>query len=142
MRAARSVRFLDRVDDGVQALARRTGRDVSSVVNELLDEALKMRRIPGVIFADVRRGRVARLPGTGLAVHEIVRTLRDVEQDWRRLQEAYHWLSDLQLRTALAYAEAYPEEIEAALQEDQQWTPERLWERHPFMRPEPLAPVT
>ena len=137
MGAARSVRFWDRVDEGVLALARRTGRDVSSVVNELLDEALKTRRIPGIVFADSRRGRMARLAGTGLAVHEIIRTYRDVDGDLERLRQAYHWLSDLQLRTALAYAEAYPEEIEHRLAMDAQWTPERLWESYPFMRPEP-----
>ncbi|MBM2811923.1 MAG: hypothetical protein HW416_2682 [Chloroflexi bacterium] len=136
MRAVRSVRFWERVDDGVHALARHTGRDVSSVVNELLDEALKMRRIPGIVFTDTQRGRTARLGGTGLAVHEIVRAYRDVDRDWERLRQAYHWLSDIQLRRGLAYAEAYPEEIEDRLARDDQWTPERLWETYPFMRPE------
>lgn len=136
MRSPRSVRFVERVDEGVLELARRTGRDLSAVVNELLDEALKMRRIPGIVFADSRRGRIARLAGTGLAVHEIARASRDLGGDWQVLREGYHWLSDLQLRTALAYVEAYPDEIEQRLREDDQWTPERVWETYPFMRPE------
>jgi uncharacterized protein (DUF433 family) len=130
------VRFVDRVDEGVQALARRTGRDVSAVVNEMLDEGLKMRRIPGIVFADSRSGRVARLPGTGLAVYEVVRTLREVDNDAARLRAAYHWLTEPQLRSALAYAEAYPEEIEQRLIDEADWTPDRLWQTYPFMRPD------
>ena len=137
MSTPRSVRLVDRVDHGVQALARRTGRDISAVVNELLDEGLRMRRIPGIVFGDSRHGRIARVAGTGLAVYEVVRTFREVGEDRRRLREAYHWLSETQLRSALAYAEAYPQEIEERLRADEEWTPERLWQTYPFMRPEP-----
>lgn len=135
-RSARTVRLLERVDEGVDSLAARTGRDRSAVVNEILDEGLKMRRIPGIVFGDSRPGRVARLAGTGLGVHEILRAHRAVNADWQRLREGYHWLSEAQLRAALAYAEAYPEEIEARLQADESWTPEQLWRTHPFMRPQ------
>ena len=139
MRTPRSIRFADRVDEGVQDLARRTGRDVSSIVNEMLDEGLKMRRIPGIVFGDSRNGRVARVAGTGLGVWEIIRALRDLDNDPARLRTAFHWLTDQQLRSALAYAEAYPEEIDARIQADEAWTPERLRERYPFTRPESPA---
>jgi uncharacterized protein (DUF433 family) len=131
----RSVRLIDHVDEGVQTLARRSGRDISAVINELLDEGLRMRRIPGITFGESGGGRVARLAGTGLAVYEIVRTLRDVDNDPARLRDAYDWLSEQQLRSALAYAEAYPDEIEERLRDEADWTPERVWETYPFMRP-------
>ncbi len=135
MRRQRSVRLLERVDKGVQGLAQRTGRDFSAIVNELLDEALKMRRIPGIVFVDSPSGRVAKVAGTGLGVWEIVMAYRAVDEDWERLREGYHWLSEHQLRTALAYAEAYPDEIEHRIQLDERWTPERTWEMYPFTRP-------
>lgn len=131
----RSIRLRDQVDEGVHSIAARTGRDVSAVVNEMLDEGLKMRRIPGIVFGDSRRGRIARIAGTGLSVAEVVRAMRDVDNDVRRLQEAYHWLSDQQLRAALAYADAYPDEIEAWLKADAEWDPERLWTVYPFTKP-------
>ena len=134
-RTARSVRLPVHVDEGLQVLARRTGRDVSAVVNELLDEGLRMRRIPGIVFRDSRRGRVARLAGTGVDVWEVARSLQDVGSDWQRLREGYHWLSEEQLRAALAYAEAYPDEIAARIEADEQWTPERVWQTYPFTRP-------
>ena len=135
MRKQRSVRLVEQVNEAVESLARRTSRDFSSVVNELLDEALKMRRIPGIVFVDSPRGRVAKVAGTGLAVYEMVRAFRSVGSDGDRLREAYHWLTDLQLRSALAYAEAYPAEIEHDLSVDEAWSPERVWQTYPFMRP-------
>lgn len=139
VRTPRSVRLVDRVDQGVQALARRSGRDVSAVVNEMLDEGLKMRRIPGIVFGDTRRGRVARLAGTGLAVYEVIRTLHEVDDDPARLRAAYHWLTEPQIRAVLAYAEAYPDEIDQRLSDEADWTAERVWETYPFMRPQTRA---
>ncbi|TAK24211.1 MAG: DUF433 domain-containing protein [Chloroflexota bacterium] len=135
MGAARSVRFLTRVDEGVRALARRSGRDASSIVNELLDEGLRMRRIPGIAFGDGGGGRVARIAGTGVDVWGIARSFRELG-DREALANAYQWLSDQQLRAALAYAEAYPDEISRRIQADEEWTPETIWETHPFMRPD------
>jgi uncharacterized protein (DUF433 family) len=98
-------------------------------------EAEKMRRVPGVYFADSPSGRQAYLVGTGLGVFEIVRGLRDLKSDWQELRSAFHWLSEEQLRAALAYSEAYPEEIDARLREEEYWTPERVWETYPFTKP-------
>jgi len=95
-------------------------------------EALRRRRIPGVVFGDSPSGREALLVGTGLGVHEIVRTYRDVDENWSRLQTAYHWLSEQQLRAALAYAAAYPDDIERLLKLDEAWTPERVRAEYPF----------
>jgi len=115
---------------------RRTGRDFSTVVNERLLESNKMRRIPGILFVDSPSGgRVARVAGTGLEVFEIVQAHRSVEDSWPRLKESFHWLSDTQLRAALAYAEAYPEEIQERIRRDEQWPPEAVWERYPFVSP-------
>jgi uncharacterized protein (DUF433 family) len=135
MATPRSIRLVKPVDDGVASLAKRSGRDVSAVVNELLDEGLRMRRIPGISFGDSPSGRVARVAGTGLAVYEIVRTLREADEDPQRLRAAYHWLSEPQLRSAFAYATAYPEDIEQRLRQDDDWTAEQVWTTYPFMRP-------
>lgn len=119
------------IDDTV----RRTGRDLSSVVNEMLDEAVKLRRIPGVAFADSANGRVAVIAGTGLEVWEVVDQFRAMGEDWERLKVGFDWLSDYQLRAALAYAGAYPEEIESQLNDNASWTPERVWAAYPFTKP-------
>ncbi len=119
----------------MEAIARRSGRDFSGVAEEMLVEAIKMRRIPGIVFADGPSGRVARVAGKGFEVFEIVRAFRDMDEDWGQLREAYYWLSEYQLRAALAYAAAYPKEIEERLRADERWTPETLWATYPFTRP-------
>jgi uncharacterized protein (DUF433 family) len=132
----KTVRIPEEVLGPIEDECRRTGRDFSAVVNERLFESNKMRRIPGIVFADSPSGgRVARVAGTGIEVFEIVHAYRSVEGSWPRLKEAFDWLSDNQLRAALAYAEAYPEEIEERIRRDEEWTPEAVWARYPFMRP-------
>lgn len=132
----KTIRMPEEIRGPIEEEARLARRDFSSVANEMLLEAIKMRRIPGIVFADSPSGgRVARIAGTGLEVFEVVQAYRSVENSWARLREAFHWLSDLQLRAALAYADAYPEEIEERIRRDEQWTPEAVWQKYPFMSP-------
>ena len=130
-----SLRIPPDVREAVAETARRSGREFSSVANEMLAEAVKMRRIPGITFADGAAGRRARIAGTGLDVFEVVGTFRSLGGDYAKLAEAYHWLSDFQLRAALAYAEAYPDEIDDRLRREAALTPEAVWARYPFTRP-------
>lgn len=130
-----SLRIPDGDRQNIEEISRRTGRDFSSVANEMLAEAVKMRRIPGIIFADSPSGRVARIAGTGIEVYEVVRSYWGLDRDWDELRNAYHWLTELQLRAALAYAEAYPKEIDKRIEADERWTPEEVWLKYPFTRP-------
>ena len=57
------------------------------------------------------------------------------ELDAIGIRAAYHWLSEQQFRAALAYAAAYPKEIEERLQAEERWTPATLWTTYPFMKP-------
>lgn len=137
MRAVpKTVRIPEEILEPIEDECRRTGRDFSAVVNERLEESNRMRRIPGIVFVDSPSGgRVARVAGTGLEVFEIVQAYRSVESSWPRLRESFDSLSDNQLRAALAYAEAYPEEIEEQIRRDERWTAEVVWQQYPFMRP-------
>jgi uncharacterized protein (DUF433 family) len=119
----------------IEAAARRADRDVASVAAEMLSEAAKMRRVPGIVFADGVRGRVPQIAGTGLEVWEVVERYQAVGESWELLKEEFDWLSEQQLRTALTYAAAYPEEIAERLQADERWTPDTLYAAHPFMKP-------
>jgi uncharacterized protein (DUF433 family) len=125
----------ENVYDGIEDAARRTERTLVEVAGEMLAEAVKMRRVPGIVFADGIRGRVARIAGTGLDVWEIVAAYRTANESWELLKADFDWLSEQQLHSALAYAEAYPEEIEEALRDNATWTPEKTWATYSFMRP-------
>jgi len=102
---------------------------------ELLEEALRMRWAPGVVFVDGPAGRRAAVAGTGLDVWEIVAAWRASAKDFAQLRQSYGWLTELQLRAALAYYELYPHEIDARLERENQWTPERVASDLPFARP-------
>lgn len=130
-----SLRIPEGVRSAIAETASRARRDFSSVANEMLEEAVKMRRIPGIVFTDSPAGgRVARLAGTGLEVYEVIGAFRAVGQDWNRLQDAYHWLSEHQLRAALAYAEAYSGEIDREIDENERWDPDRVKTTYPMLR--------
>ena len=98
-------------------------------------EAEKMQRVPGIVFTDSLSGRVARVGGTGLEVWEVILNYRAVGEDWNELKECFHWLPDEQLRAAVAYYEAYPDEINALLEENASFTPDYVYTKYPFTRP-------
>ena len=95
-----------------------------------------MRRVPGIHFVEGVGGtRRAAVAGTGLEVWEVVRTYKEVVEDYGELTKSYPWLSEPQLRAALSYYELYPDEIEARLKLEESWTPERVRRELPFAVP-------
>lgn len=127
----KSLRIPDEVAKTIQDEAESSGRDFSTVANELLAEAVKLKRCPGIVFADGPSGRRAVIAGTGLDVWEVVATYKSLDRDDARLRQAYHWLSEPQLRSALSYFRLYPEEIERQIARNEAWTKEQLADRHP-----------
>jgi uncharacterized protein (DUF433 family) len=129
----KSIRIPDEVAKTIQDEAESSGRDFSTVANELLAEAVKLKRCPGILFADGPSGRRARIAGTGLDVWEVVSTYKSLNRDDARLREAYHWLSEPQLRSALSYFRLYPEEIERQIARNEAWNKDQLADRHPSL---------
>jgi uncharacterized protein (DUF433 family) len=132
---AKGIRISDDLEREIARESQKQGKSWSAITNELLEEAIRMRRVPGIVFADGATGRRAVLAGTGLDIWEIIATWQAGGRSFEELQQNYHWLSEPQLRTALAYYELYPAEIDARLEREAQWTPERVWREFPFSRP-------
>ncbi len=88
------------------------------------------------ILVDGPPGRRAVLAGTGLDVWEVIATWKHCRGDFRLLRESYGWLTEPQLRAALGFYELYPAEIDARLEREQSWTPERVRRELPFSTPE------
>lgn len=116
----RSVRFddnvLDRLGRYVQA---HPGSSTSSVTNLFVDEALRAYEHPGVVFRPGPTGRRAALAG-GPDVWEVIAALHalraehpaTVDDDLREaLAEATGVATD-QVRCALRYYAAYPDEVD------------------------------
>lgn len=132
---ARGVRVPDRLDREIRQEAEVRGKSWSATTQELLDEAIRMRRAPGVGFADGPAGRRAVIAGSGLDVWEVIAAWRAMDEDFGRLRAGYPSLTEPQLRAALSYYRLYPEEIDARLQRERSWTPERLRRELPFATP-------
>ena len=129
----KSLRLPREIAKAIEELAEVSGQDFSAAAIELLAEAIKMRRCPGIVFADGPAGRRARIAGTGLDVWEVIATYQSVGREIARVRQAYHWLSDPQLRAALGYYAAYPDEIDRRIALNERWTEERLLAQHPSL---------
>lgn len=104
----------------------RKNKPANAVANELLEEALKMRRCPGIIFADGLTGRRARIAGTGIEVWEVIYEYQIVGTDIEALKKAFSHLTERQLIAALHYYRAYPEEINGLIKSNEDITPETV----------------
>ena len=135
MTRARGIRIPDELAHDIAREAEARGLSWSAMTTTLLIEALKMRRVPGIVMVDGPTGRRAVVAGSGLDVWEIIATWQACGQDEVQLAKHYPWLTQPQLRAALAYYQLYPEEIEARLAREQQWTPERVRRELPFAVP-------
>ena len=127
----KSLQVSEELVQAVQEAADASGCDFSTMANTLLAEAIKMRRCPGIIFADGPAGRRARLAGTGIEVWEVIATYKSLNRSFARLRRAYHWLTESQLRSALGYYAAYREEIDEQIDRNKAWTKERLAQQYP-----------
>jgi len=129
----KSMRIPDETVTEIQSLAEQSGKDFSAMANELLKMALRMHRCPGVVFAEGTSGRRARVAGTGIEVWEIIACYKSVDCSFQRLKGAYHWLSELQLRSALGYYHAYADEIDEMIRRNEDWTMDKIQDRYPFL---------
>lgn len=137
---ARGLRLTEELDSELERERRFRGNpSFSQLAASLLTEAIRMRRVPGIVFVDGLDSRRAAVAGTGLEVWEIVAAYRALEEDTEELGHSYPHLSESQLRSALTYYELYPDEIDARLEREEAWTPEEVWNRYPFTRPGPTS---
>jgi len=116
----------------MQEIARECGADFSTVANELLDEATRMRRCPGVVFVHGPTGPRARVAGTGIDVWEVIATHKSLKNNLGRLRKAYPQLAESQLLAALSYYRQFRGEIDRRLRANTSWTPAKLRARLPF----------
>jgi|SRR5690242_10596671 len=110
---------------------RRSGRTRTAVVVELVNEAARMRRFPGVAF----RGPVPRrawLMGSGLDVWELVAIVRDYGERASQVPADYEAVTPGMIRLALAYADCFPDEIQSLIEQNRR-PKDELLARYPFL---------
>jgi uncharacterized protein (DUF433 family) len=121
-----SVRLSGSTDAFVAAEARRTRRSKSSIVEELTEEAARMRRFPGIGFRTNSPGtRDAWVIGTGLDVWELTELLRSYGSP-EAVVQSFPLVTQRHVQLAQAYRETFPEEIDEAMAENDRTIEERL----------------
>jgi uncharacterized protein (DUF433 family) len=126
-----SVRFSGTTDAFVEQEAARTSRSKSAIVEALTEEAATIRRFPGIAFRGDDWARRPWVIGTGLDVWEILDMLRGYEGDIDRLVADNH-LERRHVQLAVAYRNEHPEEIDAAIADNNRPV-EELRTLYPFV---------
>lgn len=129
----KSLRMPEEIIKEIEDLSKDSAMDFTAVVNELLEEALKMHRCPGIVFTEGTSGKRARIAGAGIEVWEVVAAYKSVGEDFKRLKKTYHWLTEQQLKTAIGYYRLYPEEIDAIISENESLTYKEIQRKYPFL---------
>jgi hypothetical protein len=117
-----SIRLSRPTDQLVAAEARRTRRSKSAVVSAFTEETARTRRFPGIGFRGDDAARRAWVIGSGLDVWELVHMLEDLGSVERLVDETH--LTERQIRLALAYRDAFPDEIGDAIVDNRRPTQE------------------
>lgn len=109
-----TVRVSQRLAQEIATMARRRGMAVTTLVRRYLEEGVRTDRFPGIVFVDRAGGRRAALAGRRIDVWQVVETFRAEDGDVAQTADFLGLRPD-QVRTAIAYAADFPEEIEAMI---------------------------
>jgi uncharacterized protein (DUF433 family) len=102
----------------LQQMARRMGRTASQVGAELVGESLRRADFAFIEFRDSADGRQPCIQGTRLAVWQVISLLRTYQGDVAKTAAHLRW-PEAKVHAAVAYTQAFPEEIEMAIQENE-----------------------
>jgi uncharacterized protein (DUF433 family) len=130
----KSIRIDKKTLSDMESLLHTKKETFSSLTAELIAEAVKMRKCPGIVFVDGATGRRARIEGTGLDVWELISAYQEINNDLDALKEVFHWLTDRQIIAAIGYARIYPDEIEMFIKKNKAWSKEKARIELPFTK--------
>jgi hypothetical protein len=121
MKAARSVvvsmRLPEESGRRLKRMARRHGWTASDTSARLVEEGLRRSEFALIDFRDSPVGRQAYMQGSTLAVWEVMMIVRAYKGDAKKAAEHLEW-PEARVQAAVNYAEAYAEEINEALAEN------------------------
>lgn len=111
-----SIRLPSGRVESLKRLARRLDRSASETAARLVDEGLRRAEFALIEFRDTLCGRQAYLQGSRMAVWQVVALCRNYKNDVPQTAKHLNWPT-AKVQAALNYAEAFPEEIENALED-------------------------
>lgn len=113
-----SVRLNADALEHARRISRQSERSLGQVLSTLVEEGVRMRRCPGILFTDGPTGRRATLGGSGVDVWEVVRIAKACTNR-RQIARAFPRLTAGQIEAALTYYDCYPDEIDGRIEENE-----------------------
>jgi len=109
-----SMRLTAQSGQRLKRMARNHGWTPSDASARLVEEGLRRADFAFIDFRDSPVGRQACLQGSSLAVWEVMLIARSYHHDAAAVAKHLRW-PEAKVQAALNYAQAYPEEIAAAI---------------------------
>ncbi|MGD1952359.1 MAG: hypothetical protein ACFB14_22340 [Leptolyngbyaceae cyanobacterium] len=113
-----STRLQDDTYDRLSRIARVLDKTPSETVATLVEESLREIEFAFIEFRNSTLGRQSFMKGSSLAVWEVIEIARTYEMDISKVASHFERPAEW-VKAAFNYAEAYPEEIEFAIQDSQ-----------------------
>ncbi len=101
----------------LKRMANRHGWTASDASARLVEEGLRRTEFAFIDFRDSAAGRQACVPGSSLAVWEVILLVRSYKGDATAVARHLNW-PETKVRAAMNYAQAYAEEMEEALSDN------------------------
>jgi hypothetical protein len=102
----------------LKRMASRYGWTPSDASARLVEEGLRRSEFAFIDFRDSAAGRQACIQGSSLAVWEVMLLLHSYKNDLAATAKHLRW-AEMKVQSAVNYAEAFPDEIDQALAENQ-----------------------
>ena len=113
-----SMRLPSASSKRLKRMANRHGWTASDASARLVEEGLRRSEFAWIDFRDSAAGRQACIQGSSLAIWEVMLVVRSYKHDLKAVAKHLRWPA-AKVQAAVNYAEAFPEEIEEALDENQ-----------------------
>ncbi len=102
----------------LRRMANRHGWTPSDASARLVEEGLRRSEFAFIDFRDSAAGRQAYIQGSTLAVWELMLLVRSYKEDVAAVARHLRW-PEAKVQAAINYAEAFPQEIDDALSENE-----------------------
>jgi uncharacterized protein (DUF433 family) len=102
-----NARLPENVSNELRLFAERRRISISAAAAQLLDEALRMDKFPGVSFRFTAIGRQPFVTGTGMMVWELYHVWLDHKRDVQYVLRNYSHMKAPQVSAAVAYAKEF-----------------------------------
>jgi uncharacterized protein (DUF433 family) len=112
-----SMRLPAESGNRLKRMATRHGWTASDASARLVEEGLRRSEFAFIDFRDSAAGRQAYIQGSTLAVWEVLQLVRSYEEAVPAVAKHLRW-PEAKVQAAINYAEAFPQEIDAALLEN------------------------